>query len=277
MKVKAFLALGIVIIAASSCRRPSAGNGTYLAVTSTWIEAAARDVSGRQMPIYRLAPPTQDPRRLRLKKDHIGPLGGCGQLIRFDFQNEIDARLSEAMPRGPLITQIHPQASLCIPSTYEDCCRQVAEHLCATGRLDRQTANNRLREIHARLQALAAEVLKSISDAGLADAPVVCSKDQETFVRWLGMDVAAVFDTFGDRPADEFMKALQEGGPRLIVVESCGAASIRDEINSARLPIAFINSQPAMTPQQRDFDSLLRANVAAIIEAAAPRQGEKKQ
>ncbi|HOX36889.1 MAG TPA: zinc ABC transporter substrate-binding protein [Candidatus Brocadiia bacterium] len=263
------LATMIAATGASGCRAQQ-----NIAVTNPWIEAAVRDVGGKSVSVLEMAAPQNDQRNIELTQAHLEQLAGCGQLIRFDYQSAIDAQAARSMAKGARINEIHPNEGLSIPSTYEDCCRQAAEHLCAMGQIRRWTANRRLKAINARLSALSEEMLKAIATAGIADAPVICSMEQEAFARWMGLDVVATYISEGENPADSLKKAIETTKGRkvrFIIVEARHYPGVQEAAGLLPdKPMVILRSQPDMTLEKKTFDAMLRANVAAMTAAAVP-------
>ena len=98
-------------------------------------------------------------------------LADCPLLLRFDFQDALEARLRSRISEGPRFVAVGISGGMCEPASYIEACRQVADGLVEENCLDRQQAERRLEQIVDRIEQFKAWVASQVAAAGLKDAP----------------------------------------------------------------------------------------------------------
>jgi len=263
------MAPAVVILAAlwPGCRR-QAGPPAKVAASNSMLECAARDLLGGSETILRLAEPGMCPGHYDIRPGQVAALHGCRVLLRLDFQKPLDRKLAGI--EGLRIAEVRIAGGLCEPESYLAACRQSADALVSAGLLDRAAADRRLDRIAERTGGVAKGCLSRA--AGLKGTPVVASVHQESFCRWLGLNVVATFggaDTAGVGQIDRAIQAGEGAGAKLVVANLPEGRRVADAL-AGRLEakVVVFGNFPAMTEGQSTFDALLMANTAALLEAA---------
>jgi zinc transport system substrate-binding protein len=267
------VAAAVLLVCATGCRPASpTENGPRVAVTSSYLEAAVRDLLGADTPVLRLSEPGSCPGHFDLRPSQAGALRGCVLLLRFDFQKGLDARLAGGAGRRSRVAAVRVPGGMAQPTSYAAACRQTAEALVAAGLLGRDRAGARLAAITRRLAALAEEAQRAARAAGWRDTPVLASTHQRDFCAWLGLRVVGVFrgaDTASIREIETAIRRGREAGARWVIAnrpEGRRTADALAERLGARV-VVFENF-PTPGPAGLSFDALVRANLRALREAA---------
>lgn len=267
-------ALGVLVaVGLAGCGR-SGGNagGPQIAVTTSYLEAAARDVLGDEVAFIRLAEPGTCPGHFDIRPGQVQALRQARALLRFDFQKSLDAKLAGAESGGPRVAEVAVRGGMGRPDSYFAACRQAAEHFVALGLLAATNAGPRLESIQTRLGVLTRELTNRVAAAGVAGAAVIASGHQRDFCEWLGLNVVAAFrpaDTAGVREIEAAIAAGQHARVRLIIAnrpEGRRTADALAERLGARV-VVFENF-PALRPDRVAFDEMVLANVATLLKAA---------
>jgi zinc transport system substrate-binding protein len=244
-----------------------------VAVTNTYLECAVKDLLGDPTPVLRLAGPGMCPGHFDIRPSQVRSLRRCRLLLRFDFQGSLDAKLSD-LPRGSLsIRPVVLKGGLCEPATYILACEQVAEALRASGLAGEVGLSGRLREIAARMDALALDLRAEARRAGLADRGAVCSEHQAAFCRWLGLNVLATFSGADAATTGQLSRAIEAGeagGARLVVANRPEGTRVADALAGRLEARAVVLDNFPDEGTHGGFDRLLRQNVRALVEAAPP-------
>jgi zinc transport system substrate-binding protein len=275
--IVAFLSL---LIGGGCCTQcaPSSDQTTVdqsIAVSSPYLEAAIRDVLRRDMPIVRMAGPSMCPGHFDMRPSQISQLARCRLLVRFDFQQALDAKLADRAGRSPQSLGVALPGGMCEPDSYLAACRQIADYLPTTGEMDQTEADRRMAEIADRMTALTSDVRQAIDAAGLRNAPVLTSGHQSGFCRWLGLRCVAAYsaaDTAGVSELDEAIQAGNVDGVQIIVANQPEGRRLADALADrfdARV-VVFANFPEA--DEAMAFDNLVRRNLAALL--AVDRSGE---
>lgn len=258
----------------AGCRQSSSPAGPKIATTTSYLEAAARDLLGDNLSVVRLAEPGTCPGHFDIRPSQVAELRQCRALIRFDFQKSLDAKLAATDPNQPRVAPVSLPGGMCRPDSYLAACRQVADHLVALDLLARTNADTRHQAITSRLNALSREATNRLAQAGLAGSPVIASAHQRDFCEWLGLRVVATFRAADTASIGEIEEAIDAGKlaqiKRVIgnLPEGRRTADALGERLKARV-VVFENF-PAVRNGRVSFDEMLSANVETLLRAAAP-------
>jgi len=280
-----WIALGLLLAGLTGCRPagssdsgPAEGSGSGpIAVSSSYLGAALRDLLGEDVSLLVLAEPGMCPGHFDLRPSQVQELRACPILARFDFQNSLDVRLTDGA--ATQVVAVSVPGGMCEPASYRDVCRQLADALVARERLSRADADRRLAAVGRRMDQLAAWTCEQIDAAKLRDCPVVCSGHQSGFCSALGLSVAATFssaDTAQPRQIDQAVKKGDEARACLIVANRPEGRQLADALGDrlkARV-LVFGNFPDGRSPES--FDRLVRDNVTTLIEASRQIKRDSK-
>jgi len=260
----------LVALAAGGCgAEHGAQAAANVAVTSSYLECAARELLGPDAALMRLAEPGMCPGHFDLRPSQVRQLRGCRVLLRFDFQEALDRQLSGAADL--VVVSVTVPGGMCQPDSYAAACRRIADALVARGLVDRSPAEDHLAVVDRRMQVARAWAQQMIEDAHLRGRPVLVSEHQAAFVRWLGLGVVATFggadSTLAGRIDDAIARADQ-AGCRLVIANRPEGTKLAESL-ARRLDAAMVvfDNFPAMTEQQSGFDAMFRGNVRRLITA----------
>ena len=263
------------LVGLNGCQRSSSPVTTPRIATSTsYLEAAARDLLDNHVGVLRLAEPGTCPGHFDMRPSQVVELRQCRVLLRFDFQKSLDAKFAHPGDHGPRVAEIGLHGGMCLPGSYLIACRQAADHLVAAGLLSRTNADTRLHAIAARLDAVSRKATNRVAQAGLAGSPVIASAHQRDFCEWLGFKVVATFRAADTASISEIEAAIAAGNlgqiKRVIanLPEGRRTADALGERLGARV-VVFENF-PALRHGRVSFDEMLSTNLEALLRTAAP-------
>ncbi len=282
MKSPTFFALQIAIVAAllaawaaTGCRptQPAAiDHIPRLAVTTSFLECAARDLLGDSVHIVRLAEPGACPGHYDVRPSQAMEVQACQALARFDFQNHLDTQLKLAAQCQ--IISVAPRGGLCCPESYMAACRQLADGFIALHWLAAEKAEEKLKSLAARSDAQAAHLRRLVQQAGLAGTPVLASGHQKDFCEWLGLKVAATFrsaDTAGIAEIDRAIAAGELSQVKLVIANLPEGRRTADALGEhLKAKVVVFANFPLIKASRMSFDELLADNVQALIHASRP-------
>jgi len=241
-----------------------------VAVTNSYLASAVQDITSGAAGVVSFAPPGTCPGHFDLRPSQVDQLRRCRLLLRFDFQQAIDAHLLDGQA-GPVVASIGVPGALCEPAGYLAACRQVSRHLVACGLASAQEAETQVGEVERRMDELSRRLHGQVREAGLTGRPVLCSGHQEGFCRWLGLNVVRTFrggdsDSLGQ--LDEAVRRGRQAGAKLIVAnrpEGRGAADALAEKLGAQ--VVVFDNFPAEPMQAGMFETMVQQNVDRLIQA----------
>lgn len=239
-----------------------------VAVTTSYLECAVRDLAGDDVPAVRLTPPGSCPGHFDVSPGTAGRLASCRALFRFDFQSGMDRKFASFTRRGMAIVPVEAPEGLCVPASYLAVCRSLAPGLVRAlpGRRARIEAS--LARIADEMSALGEECRRRIAAAGLSGAPVVASGHQAVFCRFLGLDVVATYSGADEQriaALGGLIEAAEASGVRLVVANlQEGAAEAEALSERLGAPVVVLSNFPEMSEEQDSFVELVRFNLSRL-------------
>ena len=160
------LSLLLLALAVVGCHRSEApAGGPQIATTTSYLEAAARDLLGDNLSVVRLAEPGTCPGHFDIRPSQVAELRQCRALLRFDFQN-IARRQTRRGGHQPTARRASlASGGMCRPDSYLAACRQIADHLVSLDLLARTDADTRLQAIASRHDALSRDATNGVTRA----------------------------------------------------------------------------------------------------------------
>lgn len=269
----AALVLGLLVL--PGCRRSEApASGPKIAITTSYLEAAVRDLLGDNLGVVRLAEPGTCPGHFDIRPSQVAALHQCRALLRFDFQKSLDAKLATSGTNGPRVAEVSIRGGMCRPDSYLAACRQIADHLVALDLLRRTNADTRLQVIALRLDVLSGDATNRLAQAGLAGSPVIASAHQRDFCEWLGFNVIAAFRAADTASIGEIEEAIDAGKLaqiKLVIANLPEGRRTADALaERLKARVVVFENFPALRNSGVSFDAMLSANIETLLRAAVP-------
>jgi len=267
--------LCLVVIAFAGCHRSEAPvSGPKIATTTSYLEAAAHDLLGDNLSVVRLAEPGTCPGHFDMRPSQVAELRRCRALLRFDFQQSLDAKLAGADTNQPRIAQIALQGGMSRPDSYLAACHQVADHLVALNLVSRTIADFRLNAITSRLDALSRDATNRVAQTGLAGSPVIASRHQKGLCEWLGLKVVATFRAADTASIAEIEEAIDAGKlaqiKRVIANLPEGRRTAEALAERLKARVVVFENFPALRHGHVSFDEMFSANIENLLGTIAP-------
>lgn len=275
MMIAKFRFLGIALVSSlsmssSGCRRSTelpAGTHT-VAVTNSYLQCALMEFAPT-LRVYQMAGPGQCPGHFDLQPSQIEIIHRCRLLLRFDFQAGLDEKLGASADGSPRIVAVTIGGGLCVPESYLDACRQISEALVTADILEPADAQARLSSLGQRLAELSDDVKKTMTERGISGRPVLCSRHQEAFCRWLGLSIAGTFTSSDATTPVEITRAIESAQAKevkTIIANEPEGRRLADRLaNRLNAEVVVFANFPTMADQETPFDDLLRENVRRLL------------
>lgn len=244
-----------------------------VATSSSYLEAAARDLLGSSLDVLRLAEPGTCPGHFDIRPSQTSQLRQCRIMLRFDFQRALDSKLAGSGAPGPIVAEISMPGGMCHPESYLAACSQIARQMQAVDLLTKAEAERRLQAIESRIHALSRDLTNRVRRAGVTGRTVLASGRQRDFCQWLGLKVVATFRSANATTMGEIEDAIQAGQvePRPIVIANLPEGRrVADALGDRlKAPVVVFENFPAARQGHVTFDDMIAANVEALLRAAA--------
>lgn len=251
--------------------KTDAENRAEIAVTNSYLGCAVLDLCGDDTEVLCLAPPGMCPGHFDISPIQVKQLCDCKILLLFDFQKQVVQTLSRVKEQGLKTALVGEPGGLCAPETYLAICQKVSEILSTELPERKAQYEQRLQSIESDMKQLRRELLEKIKGAGLSEAKVLASNHQADFANWLGLETVATFvgsDIETVTGVDRCIKKAEGQEIRFVIAnkqEGTALAKALAERLNARA-VVFSNF-PGLRGQAGGFDTLLHANVEALIQA----------
>jgi zinc transport system substrate-binding protein len=262
--------LGLVI----GCRETGRGEGAAeIAVTSSYLECAVRDLCPEGVKVLCLAPPGMCPGHFDISPAQVRQLQNCRVLLLFDFQQQVEQKLARLQENGLKAQLIRAPSGLCVPDTYAATCKEVCRVLSSEYPEKASQFEEHLSVAERRLERLAAELQGSIVDSGIVSARVLTSDHQAEFAQWLGLKPVATFVGSDLETVANIDHCLQKAAGqdiRLVIANQQEGTALAEAL-AERLgaKVAVFSNFPQACEGVGGFDRLLRDNVRLLLEAVA--------
>ncbi len=243
-----------------------------VAVTNSYLQCAVRDLCGDDVTVMCLAPPGMCPGHFDISPAQVRQLRDCRLLLLFDFQQKVEAGLTRLKDNGLKTCLVTGPEGLCVPQSYLAVCREVARLLASEYPEWASRLTERVAAIEARLGALSGELTAAVHASQAASAKVLVSNHQAEFARWLGLEPVATFVGSDIETVSNIDHCLQQAAGqdvRFVIANRQEGTALAQAL-AARLgarAVVFGNF-PRDVAAGGGFDGLVRANVAALLEAA---------
>ncbi|MEJ5259709.1 MAG: zinc ABC transporter substrate-binding protein [Anaerohalosphaeraceae bacterium] len=263
------LVLGLILLPIVGCRqgREDKTSGASIAVTNTYLLSAVRDLTDGMVPVFCLSEPGMCPGHFDLSPDCLQQLRNSRVLLRFDFQSGLEKQLQRMnLPIRP----IEAPPGLCIPQTYLQVCRQVCEALEASFPEHKALLTRRMAELELQVHQAAEQIQMRMEQAGLRNQPVLASRHQAEFARWLGLNVVGMFRSADQMNPAEIADCLEIGRRhqvRLLLAnrqEGTGPAERMAAVLGARAAV-LSNFPSANSGAKSPFFQMLETNLETLL------------
>lgn len=239
-------------------------------VTTSMIATAVHDVAGDALSVETLMPAGTCPGEFDLEPRQARLVRAAVLVIRHDYQGALTARFTAAGAPADAVVAPSAASPLTIPANYAAFCDAIARELARrlpglAGRMQ-----TRLTAIRQRTAAEATSLRAGA--ASLRGTRVVAAAFQADFLRWLGLDVVAVFPPDDDPPPRTLLDVIGAGRSHhatLVVGNRQNGRRVPATIARALgVPVAILSNFPARGTAGA-YEELLDANLRALQAAKA--------
>jgi len=192
-------------------------------------------------------------------------------LLLFDFQKPVVQTLSRVKERGLKTNIVEEPGGLCIPETYLAVCRKVSDILSSEYPERKAQYQQRLQVIENDLKKLRQELFEKMQQADISSAKALASNHQADFANWLGLVTIETFvgsDVETVASIDQCIRKAEGQNVRFVIAnkqEGTALAKALAERLGAR--VVIFSNFPELKKEARGFDTLLQANVDALVRA----------
>ena len=242
-------------------------NAAEIAVTNSYIQSAVQEFSGNDKNIFCLTSPGMCPGHFDVSPGQIKKLCKCKVLLYFDWQGAIEKSMARVKQQGVEFYAVSSLPGMCLPSSYLQTCKDTFTALVKVYPTEKDSLTKKMEAIEQRLGWLEKQVIEKMAGAELKGEKVICSRHQELFAKWLGLDVVGAFggaDTESISNIQESLDKTQGQKIRFVIANKQEgtdlAKSLADRLGAE---VVLFSNFP-----ETNFDELINSNLNQLLEKA---------
>jgi ABC-type Zn uptake system ZnuABC Zn-binding protein ZnuA len=249
----------------------AAADTPVVVATTTMIKSMLELLAGGELDIRLLIPPGACPGHFDLKPKDAAGLAEAELIIRHDFQNFLDRKLS-AQNSGLEIAIIETPGHLVVPANYLGALLQMRRILEARFPGLKSSLEQNLALASRRVEQAELKAGELIAGAGYDGARVLASVRQRGFLLWAGVHVVA---TFPNAPEDvsvlqmkKILDSARIGRAALVVGNLQGGGPVLARTLSGELgiPRCLLSSFPGTGARNKNYFDLLQDNLNQLLQ-----------
>jgi len=256
--------------------KEAGGSPRSIAVTTSYLECAARDLAGNDIAFVRLVPPGMCPGHFDIAPGIVKSLKKSSLVLRFDFQDSLDEKLRSLVGKDFPIKAIPAPEGLCVPESYRMCVQELHKEFCIRFPDKEGEFDQAMNRINQALEALEKECRTRIRENNLEAEKVIVSGHQEVFCKWLGLDVAASYSGANATSPRQLLDIIEKGRDSNVryVIANLQEGSQEGEALAKHLGAKMVtfSNFPSMGKGQESFYDLVRWNLENLIRAGKEKQ-----
>ncbi len=180
-----------------------------LAVTTTLLETAARDLLGGDVEVIRILPPGSCPGHFDLEPGQVIRLASAPLFLRHDFQAQLDAGLARAGLDAQRVQGIPSQPAFTIPSAYLLLCEELAPRLIQQWPGQEPAIRQRLEGLRGKAALVEGDIRQRAQPH--QGKKILCARYQKEFCEWVGLEAVATYNAGTDESAWLMSRAVDMG------------------------------------------------------------------
>lgn len=260
-------------ITLNSCKTEEAKRKqSEIAVSNSYLQCVVGDICGNEIGILSLAPPGMCPGHFDISPSQVNQLRKCKILLLFDFQEKVEESLSRLKENGLKIYIVKMLPGLCVPDTYLAACYEVCGILSTQYPDKASWFRQQVKKIEERMYKLSQELKVHIEQSVSKSVKVLASDHQAHFADWLGLETIATFvgsDIETITNVNSCLEKAEGQNVKFVIANKQEGTSLAKALAERLQAKAVIFSNfPEANIGEGGFDSLLRSNVKALLEAA---------
>ena len=273
MKKYILCLLLILIVVFCGCKESGTPDKPQIAVSSSYLAAAVRDICGDDTDVLLLTPPGMCPGHFDISPSQISQLSQSRLLLVFDFQYSVADSLRRLEQKGLNIRSVPAPEGLCVPQNYVAVVKFTAELLSEINPEKTDFYQAKTEQIEERIKELSAMLRAKARCAKVCKKNAIVAAHQLNFANWLGVRVVSVFGDNDNQTAYDISNTLEQVGDADVAViianKQQGSAAADALANRFEATVVQWSNFPELGNEQNipDFDKLVIDNVCNLLAA----------
>lgn len=187
------LLAALILVWTLACSHAEAAGKLSVVVSTSLLQSAVRDIGGGRVSISVLIAPGSCPGHYDICPQDIRELSSSKLVLTHGYESFVDNIVRSMGPNKPTLSKVSVSGNWMVPDVYIRGAEQVANALCKADPKYASQYKASMSSLRARAKKLAAQVLGESKAAGAQKTAVLCSSQQEEFVRWMGYKVVGTY------------------------------------------------------------------------------------
>ncbi|BCV21651.1 metal ABC transporter substrate-binding protein [Moorella sp. Hama-1] len=265
------LILALFIVTGCSAKEP--GSKLKVVTGTSLLMTAVREVGGDRVEVKNIIPPASCPGHFDIKPSDVAMLGQARVFLMHDWQGQLFTKELVASAKNPNleVVPVAIKGNWLAPPVWQQALQTVAGILGEKDPANKEYYQTNAQKAGDQTAKVGQEMQVRLQAAGAGKVKVLCSNQQEGFLRWAGLQVAGTYgrpEELTPQRVRELVDKGRQAGVKLIVdnLQSGpeAGAGIAKELG---VPRVTLSNFPGGLPGTDKWEQALQKNVELLLVA----------
>lgn len=185
--------IAVLITMIPFCLPVTAADKLNVVASTTLLQSAVKDIGGRYVSVSVLIAPGSCPGHYDIRPQDIRRLSSSRLVLTHGYECFVDNIVRSMGRNRPDLVKITASGNWMVPSVYFRGAKQAAEALCKADPKHSNDYRKSLSSLETSTNRLAAQLIKQSSAKDTSRIAVLCSDQQEAFVKWMGFKIVGTY------------------------------------------------------------------------------------
>lgn len=268
--------LFLLLFVATGCNSRQASNKLKVVTGTSLLMTAVQEVGKDRVEVNNIIPPASCPGHFDIKPSDVAVLSQARVFLMHDWQGKLFTKELVASANNPQLEVIPVvvKGNWMVPPVWQQALQAVASILAEKDPANKDYYKAKAQEAVDQAARVGQETQARLQAAGAGNLKVLCSDQQEDFVRWAGFQVIGTYgrpEELTPQRVKELVDKGRQAGVQIIIdnLQSGpdAGAGIAKELG---IPRVTISNFPGGLPGTDKWDQALQKNVELLL-AALPK------
>ncbi|MGI9862483.1 metal ABC transporter substrate-binding protein [Moorella naiadis] len=263
----------LALFIATGCDSQQPGSKFKVVTGTTLLMTAVQEVGGDRVEVKNIIPPGICPGHFDIKPSDVAMLGQARVFLMHDWQGQLFTKELVASAKNPglEVVSVAIKGNWMAPPVWQEALRNVAGILGEKDPGNKDYYQTNAQKAVDQTAKVAREMQGRLQAAGAGKVTVLCSNQQEGFVRWAGLQVAGTYgrpEELTPQRVRELVDKGRQAGVKLIIdnLQSGpeAGAGIAKELGVRRVTLSNF---PGGLPGTDKWEQAVQKNVELLLAA----------
>ncbi|OIQ08048.1 manganese ABC transporter substrate-binding lipoprotein precursor [Moorella thermoacetica] len=271
LMVSSILLLILALFITTGCNSKQPGSKLKVVTGTSLLMTAVQEVGGDRVEVKNIIPPASCPGHFDIKPSDVAMLGQARVFLMHDWQGQLFTQELVASVKNPKleVVPVAIKGNWMAPPVWQQALQTVAGILGEKDPANKEYYQTNAQKAIDQAAKAGQEMQGRLQAAGSGKVKVLCSNQQEGFVRWAGLQVV---DTYG-RPEEltpqkvkELVDKGRQAGVKLIIDNlQSGPDAGTGIAKELGVPQVTLSNFPGGLPGTDEWEPAVRKNVDLLL------------